>query len=83
MEGESVTADVEIDAVKDENVLVKYENVLVKDENAAISTDGPERKTDTEPPGLSVYKEKDKILCDFCGKGYAKTGIARHRKKSV
>ena len=73
----------EIVAVKDENVIVKDENVVVKDENVTVSTESAESKneSDSQLPALSVYKEKDKTLCDFCGKGYAKTGIARHRKK--
>ena len=71
-QGESVAVDVENVLVKDENVTVKAEN-----ENVAVSA---ESKNETELP---VYKEKDKLLCDFCGKGYAKTGIARHRKKCL
>ena len=74
MEGASVAVDVEIDAVKDENVTVKDEN-----ENVAISKNEPDTELSALPE-LPVYKEKDKILCDFCGKRYAKTGIARHRK---
>lgn len=70
MEGENAP-------VMDESVAVDDENVLVKDENVAESA---ESKNETELP---MYKEKDKILCDFCGKGYAKTGIARHRKKCL
>ena len=29
---------------------------------------------------LPVYVAKDEILCALCGKGYAKGGIAKHRK---
>ena len=29
---------------------------------------------------LPVYVAKNKILCDLCGKGDAKSGIAKHRK---
>ena len=63
-------------AVMDENVVVKDENVSVKDEIVAESAES-KNESDTQLP---VYKEKDKILRDFCGEGYAKTGIARHRK---
>ena len=47
------------------------ENRVEQLENAVETPNG-------EP--LQVYVAKNKILCDLCGKGYAKAGIAKHRK---
>ena len=96
--GESVTVNGESAEVKGESVEVNGESAAmaagleVKGESAAMA-EGPEVKDESviidsqvsgsKLPALSVYKERDKILCDLCGKGYAKTGIARHRKMCI
>ena len=57
-----------------ENKIEQVENDINQCENAVE----PEIKLAKGEP-LPVYVAKDKILCDLCGKGYAKAGIAKHR----
>ena len=92
MEGESVEVKGEMAAgleIEDVIVEVRDENESAEMAAGAVGVVGGvgleinSQVSDSQLPALSalpVYKERDKTLCDFCGKGYAKTGIARHRK---
>jgi len=82
MEGESVTVNGESVTVNGESAEVKGERAAgleVKDESVIIDS----QVSGSKLPALSMYKERNKILCDLCGKGYAKSGIARHRKMCI
>ena len=62
----------------------------VENSESVVENTGPVVENDTKEvetvtsvtkgDSLPVYVAKDKILCDLCGKGYAKAGIAKHRK---
>ena len=71
VEGENTVEQI----IKDEIATEKDEIIIKKDEHIEnVAESGAEGKQ------LPVYKPKDEILCDFCGRGYAKTGISKHRK---
>ena len=61
-----------------ENSEVVVESAAEAVENRVEQVEHDVETLNGEP--LQVYVAKNKILCDLCGKGYAKAGIAKHRK---